>query len=127
MTAPILPELSSRHPAVTVALRLSRELERHGICSDVHEGTGLALVSVWVDLVVWTDGACYIWWSGAVSSKGRRLLSYCSTDDPVSAARRVAARYVDLRKGHPYSHVIAEALASIGVSIPAVETSGNGG
>jgi hypothetical protein len=118
---PIIAALSARQPpAVRAALRLAAALERHGLWSDVHEGMGLALVSVWVELVVWTDGACYVWWSGAISSRGRRLMAYCPADDPMSAARRVATRYVALRKGHPYSQVIAEVLGSIGVIVPAV-------
>ncbi|MFJ2029080.1 hypothetical protein [Streptosporangium sp. NPDC087985] len=44
------------------ANRLLTALEDLGIAADVHEGYGIALVSVWVDLVVWTDGASFSWW-----------------------------------------------------------------
>ncbi|MGW4640388.1 hypothetical protein ACWEN6_17770 [Sphaerisporangium sp. NPDC004334] len=70
-----------RHPAARAAHRLCRTLERHGITAEVHEGRGLALVSVCVDLVAWTDRG--------------------PAGDPVTAARRVADRYTTLRHGRP--------------------------
>jgi hypothetical protein len=95
----IIPELAKpQHPAIRAAYRLSRAFEPHGIAADVHEGTGIALVSVWTNLVVWC-GPCYLWWSGGVSPvTGRRTYTYCPADDPVTAARRVAERYAQLRK-----------------------------
>ncbi|WP_214416538.1 hypothetical protein [Sphaerisporangium fuscum] len=91
-----------RHPAARAAHRLRRALEWHGITSEVHEGRGIALVSVCVDLVAWTDGSCYFWWSGTVSgSTGRRTYNYSPAGDPVTAARRVAGRYMELRHGRP--------------------------
>ncbi|RCG29497.1 hypothetical protein DQ384_20915 [Sphaerisporangium album] len=90
-------ERSWRHPSAQAAHRLSRALERHGITGEVHEGRGLALVSVWVDLVAWTDGSCF-WWSGAVTAGNRRSYSYSPADDPVTTARRVAERYAQLRR-----------------------------
>ncbi|GII62365.1 hypothetical protein Skr01_24500 [Sphaerisporangium krabiense] len=90
-------ERSRRHPAALAAHRLSHALERHGINGQVHEGRGLALVSVWTDLVAWTDGSCF-WWSGAVSDSNRRTYSYSPADDPVTTARRVAERYAELRR-----------------------------
>ncbi|WP_370028601.1 hypothetical protein [Planotetraspora sp. GP83] len=53
-----------RPPVVTTARcaeRLRVELERYGVAADVHEGYGLALASVWIDLVVWTDGRWFRW------------------------------------------------------------------
>ncbi|MFC7386927.1 hypothetical protein [Sphaerisporangium rhizosphaerae] len=91
-----------RHPAARAAHRLCWTLERHGITAEVHEGRGLALVSVCVDLVAWTDGSCYFWWSGEVSeATGRRTYNYSPAGDPVTAARRVADRYTTLRRGRP--------------------------
>ncbi|MEU9883920.1 hypothetical protein [Sphaerisporangium sp. NPDC051011] len=90
-------ERSWRHPSAQAAHRLSHALERHGITGEVHEGRGLALVSVWVDLVAWTDGSCF-WWSRAVMAGNRRTYSYSPADDPVTTARRVAERYGQLRR-----------------------------
>ncbi|MFC7639969.1 hypothetical protein ACFQX6_02125 [Streptosporangium lutulentum] len=56
-------------PAMHAAGLLKDELERQGVESDVHDGYGLALISVWADLVVWTDGMVYRWWAGRVSSR----------------------------------------------------------
>ncbi|MER6001988.1 hypothetical protein ABT120_25685 [Nonomuraea angiospora] len=42
--------------ALETADELCAALARMGISADVHEGRGLALVSVWTGLVVWTDG-----------------------------------------------------------------------
>ena len=52
--------------AAECAERLRRELEQYGVAADVHEGFGLALVSVWVDLVVWTDGR---WFRGRITKR----------------------------------------------------------
>ncbi|MFC4585442.1 hypothetical protein [Sphaerisporangium corydalis] len=96
-----------RHPAARAAHRLSRTLEHHGIPTQVHEGRGLALVSVWLDLVAWTDGACF-WWSGGVSeTTRRRTYSFSPVDDPVTAARRIADRYAELRQVPPAKPVPA--------------------
>lgn len=93
-------ERARRDPAARAAHRLSMALERHGITTEVHEGSGLALVSVWLDLVAWTDGSCYFWWAGGVSeTTRRRTYSYGPADDPVTTASRVAGRYMELRGG----------------------------
>lgn len=94
------------------AERLVLALEDLGVAADVNEGYGIALVSVWIDLVVWTDGTCYSWWSGRISERTRRkLYAYSPADDPVTAARRVAERYAELRDTHPLSALIREVLA----------------
>ncbi|GGL19123.1 hypothetical protein Sme01_36240 [Sphaerisporangium melleum] len=86
------------HPAIRAAYRLRAALEPHGIAADVNEGAGLALVSVWHDLVVWC-GPCYLWWAGGVSPvTGRFTYRYTSADAPETAARRVAERYHQLRR-----------------------------
>ncbi|MEV6984802.1 hypothetical protein AB0M95_26570 [Sphaerisporangium sp. NPDC051017] len=105
-------------------LALARELERHGLCSEIHQGYGLALVSVWVDLVVWTDATCYIWWTGQFRPNGRRQLAYCAGNDPASAAARVAARYVELRRNHPHAQIIADVLESAGLVVPPLHIGG---
>ncbi|MEU8059264.1 hypothetical protein [Microbispora bryophytorum] len=95
--------------------RLRVELERHGIAADVNEGDGLALVSVWVDLVVWCeagpDGWRYRWWTGRTSEvTGRYVYTGCRADALQTAARRIAARYAELRRTHPLSPVLSGAI-----------------
>src|SRR5690606_29601647 len=67
----------------------------------------LALVSVRAGLVVWTDGRCYRWWSGRQSRRTQRwVYAFGPADDPVTTARRIAARYKDLRQHHPLSALL---------------------
>ncbi|MEQ4718987.1 hypothetical protein ABN273_21570 [Nonomuraea sp. B19D2] len=73
-------------------------MARMEISADVHEGRGLALVSVWTGLVVWTDGFWYRWWTGRRSRMGRWLYAHHSAFEPERAARRIAARYAELRR-----------------------------
>lgn len=99
-------------PVVTAARcaeRLRTELERHGVAADVHEGYGLALVSVWVELVVWTDGRWFRWGSGRTSTSGRPVYAFAPVLDVATAARRVADRYRQLRRDHPYSRYLMDA------------------
>lgn len=87
--------------AAECAERLRRELEQYGVAADVHEGFGLALVSVWVELVVWTDGRWFRWRSGRTSTSGRPVYAFAPASDVVTAARRVAHRYGQLRQQYP--------------------------
>ncbi|MFB9679148.1 hypothetical protein [Streptosporangium vulgare] len=87
---------------------LAEELRNLGMPADIHRSFGIALISVWIDLVVWTNGISYHWWSGTVSARGRRLYAYNPVGDPVTAARRIAARYAELRGGHPLSRLVEE-------------------
>jgi hypothetical protein len=80
-----------------VAEELRTELERHGIVTDVHDGYGLALVSVWVGLVVWCDGDRYWWRTGWDDRRQRFTYAWHPAVDPVRAARRIAFRYAALR------------------------------
>lgn len=99
-------------PARLAALRLTQELERHGITGDVHEGYGIALVSVWVELVVWCNGFAYHWWNGEYWDKtGFRKHTFHTADNPATAARRVALRYAELRANHPLSPALVQALS----------------
>ena len=97
--------VAGRRPlAVTAAQcaeRLRLELEQYGVAADVHEGYGLALVSVWVELVVWTDGRWFRWRSGRTSTSGRPVYAFAPASDVVTAARRVAHRYRQLRRTYP--------------------------
>ncbi|GAA1506460.1 hypothetical protein GCM10009677_43700 [Sphaerisporangium rubeum] len=91
----------AKHPAIVAAYRLRHALESHGIAADVNEGDGIALVSVWHDLLVWC-GPCFLWWAGEVSpTNGRNVYRYSPANDPVTAARRIAARYDQLRRITP--------------------------
>ncbi|MBB2909356.1 hypothetical protein FHS43_000602 [Streptosporangium becharense] len=95
----------SRQKAITpvrAARFLRAELAALNIASDVHDGYGLALVSVWFGLVVWTDGRVFRWWAGQEEGLARRRrYAFCPANDPVTAARRVADRCVELREQGP--------------------------
>ncbi|MER6952071.1 hypothetical protein ABT294_49485 [Nonomuraea sp. NPDC000554] len=93
MTATVWP-LS----ALETADELRDALVRMEIPADIHEGRGLALVSVCTGLVVWTDGFWYRWWTGRRSRTGRWLYEHHSAFEPERAARRIAARYAELHR-----------------------------
>ncbi|WP_143022313.1 hypothetical protein [Nonomuraea maritima] len=76
---------------------LQRELRHDGINADVHDGYGLALVSVWVGLVVWCDGERFWWRTGWNADRHRVIYAWHPADDPLRAARRIAMRYAELR------------------------------
>ncbi|MEU8361478.1 hypothetical protein AB0C27_36230 [Nonomuraea sp. NPDC048882] len=80
-----------------MADQLQRELALHGIAADVHDGYGLAVVSVWRDLLVWTDGDLFWWRAGWNNRRDRPVYAWHTATDPKRAARRIAARYMDLR------------------------------
>jgi hypothetical protein len=89
-------------PWAASAERLESALHDLDVAADVHQGEGIALVSVWVDLVVWTDGRWYRWWTGQTSAKtGRRLYHVYGTDNPVTVARAIVIRRTELQKAHP--------------------------
>ncbi|GAA3408917.1 hypothetical protein [Streptosporangium vulgare] len=102
----IAPAPLTGTPAVHAADQLSNALEQHGIAADVHDGYGIALVSAWVDLLVWTDGFVYRWWTGQFSGRSRRRLYTAYTVDNPTAARCVARRYEELQQGHPASPLL---------------------
>ncbi|RJL22707.1 hypothetical protein [Bailinhaonella thermotolerans] len=94
--------------ALIAARRLCRELESLGIAADTHAIPGMATVSVWVELVVWTDGIHYYrWWTGRLTAQNRYVWAYNHVGAPATAARRVALRYTELRRDHPLSPLIA--------------------
>lgn len=98
--------------ALNAAMRLQRELGHLGIGSDVHDGYGLALLSVWVGLVVWCDGERY-WWRTSWDARRQRVVyAWHASTEPARAAHRVALRYAHLRTSHPLSTLIAEAQPS---------------
>lgn len=93
MTAPML---ISGGPCRSAAF-LQQELRHQGIDAEVHDGYGLALVSVWVGLVVWCDGRRFWWRTGWNPDRHRVIYAWHPASDPLGAARRVAMRYAELR------------------------------
>ncbi|MFI9553465.1 hypothetical protein [Nonomuraea endophytica] len=88
---------SSVHVCLKSSERLSLALSRLGITTDVHDGYGLALVSVWVGLVVWCDGESFWWLSGWDDRRERAVYAWHSALEPERTANRVA----HLRKARP--------------------------
>ncbi|GAA3417957.1 hypothetical protein [Streptosporangium vulgare] len=101
-------EPAQRCPAALTAERLRIGLEHCGIAADVHQGHGVALLSVWTNLVVWTDGLAYRWWTGKISAKTGRLYRVYGVDNPITVAHRVAQRCEELRKASHWSKGVAE-------------------
>lgn len=102
-------EPAQRCPAALAAERLRIGLEHCGVAADVHQGHGVALLSVWTNLVVWTDGLAYRWWTGKISAKtGRRLYRVYGVDNPITVAHCVTQRYEELRKASNWSRDVAE-------------------
>ncbi|WP_436757761.1 hypothetical protein [Streptosporangium sp. V21-05] len=94
---------------VDAAEELRTELGRLGIKADVHDGYGLALVSVWVGLVVWCKDDRYWWRTGWDARRHRPVYAWHPAMDAVRAARRIAFRYAELREIHPPSELAAGA------------------
>lgn len=105
------PRMSPIGPRVT-AETLSKALAAHGVTADVHDGYGLALVSVWVGLVVWCDGHRYWWRTGWNTERRRVIYAWHPAGDPDRAARRVLLRYSDLR-GQGLSDALAELVLDV--------------
>ncbi|MEU4235514.1 hypothetical protein AB0F17_65585 [Nonomuraea sp. NPDC026600] len=87
--------------AAAVADQLQRELAMHGIAADVNDGYGLAVVSVWRGLVVWTNGDHFWWCAGWNDHRSRPVYAWHPATDAKRAARRIAVRYGDLRVTSP--------------------------
>ncbi|MFI7223494.1 hypothetical protein ACIBO5_09725 [Nonomuraea angiospora] len=93
-----------------VAEELRKALKQYGIAADVHDGYGLALVSVWVGLVVWCKDDRYWWRTGWDQHRRRFTYAWHPAIDPARAARRVAFRYAHLRKT-PSSEVVTDSAS----------------
>ncbi|MEV0196293.1 hypothetical protein [Nonomuraea sp. NPDC050691] len=65
----------------------------HRIASEVRHGDGVALVLISTELVVWTDGDIWWWWTGHTTGRGRWIYARASTGNVATTARRVALRY----------------------------------
>ncbi|MFF5206494.1 hypothetical protein [Streptosporangium sp. NPDC000396] len=92
------------------AEELRAELGLQGITADVHDGYGLALVSVWVGLVVWCQHDRYWWRTGWDARRHRFVYAWHPATDPDQAACRIMFRYRELRETHPLSELIAESV-----------------
>ncbi|RJL32080.1 hypothetical protein D5H75_16785 [Bailinhaonella thermotolerans] len=72
--------------------------EGHGITARVHEGYGIAML--WAgptaEVVVWTDGQWFRWWTGRLTRTGGKVYASGTCDNPATIARRVSLRYTDL-------------------------------
>ncbi|MCF6469700.1 hypothetical protein FAF44_15070 [Nonomuraea sp. MG754425] len=105
-----VPKNGKKTQAALAAERLRQTFEtEHGIHADVHEGYGLALVSVWVGLVVWCDGERYWWRVGWDARRKRVLYARHPAIEPSQAARRIAFHCAQLREPHALSTPIAGA------------------
>lgn len=103
------PPRSASDTARDAAERLQRELKTFRISSDVNSGKGVAFISVWAELIVWTDGSSgYWWWSGRLSLSMRKIYAWVPVHDCASAARRVARRLAETSASHPHSAAIVE-------------------
>lgn len=90
------PSRLASNAAVAVADQLQRELAVLGISTDVNDGYGLAVVSVWRGLIVWTNGDRFWWRTGWNRRHDRPVYAWLPTADARRTARRVAARYEEL-------------------------------
>lgn len=77
-------------------------LRQHGIHADVNAGYGVAAISVWTDLVVWTNGRWFRWALRRSSATGRPLYAVVEAPRVGLAARLVARRYDELRRLCPW-------------------------
>ncbi|WP_084960008.1 hypothetical protein [Thermoactinospora rubra] len=93
---------------VASAVRLRLALRELGIEADVHDGYGLALVSVWVGLVVWCDGDRFWWRASWDDRRKRTVYAWHPAHDPERAAQRIAFRYRDLRATHDKSTAVED-------------------
>lgn len=108
MTEPMVAAPSTRTRNVTrgpaggvrpldAAEQLQRELNRLGIPSEVHDGYGLALVSVRVGLVVWCDCERFWWRTGWDAERKRAVYAGHPILEPTRAASRLARHYAGVR------------------------------
>lgn len=96
-----------RRDSRRAARRLCRALQDLGFAPEVHGVCGKALIWVWPDVLVWTDGHCYLWWSGEWCRdepqwRNRRWkYASCPVNNPAEAATRIAELCIKLRWRHP--------------------------
>lgn len=100
---------STSATSLDIAEELRTHLDRQGIKADVHDGYGLALVSVWVGLVIWCKDDRYWWRTGWDARRYRPVYAWHPAMDVARAARRIAFRYAELREVHPPSELASGA------------------
>ncbi|MEU7832756.1 MULTISPECIES: hypothetical protein [unclassified Nonomuraea] len=104
------PQHALSDPEVATSLdaaeQLRRELRHLNILSDVHDGYGIALVSVWVGLIVWCHHDGFWWRTGWEPNRKRAVYACHPLLEPGRAAHRVAFRYAEVRRSHPLSPMI---------------------
>jgi hypothetical protein len=83
------------------AEQLQVNLGRYDIPSDLHDGQGLALLSICVGLIVWCDGTRFWWRTGWNEEHRRFVYAWQSSLEPDIAARRVSRLYVQVRREGP--------------------------
>ncbi|GAA4235328.1 hypothetical protein FHR32_006741 [Streptosporangium album] len=90
--------LVSGSAAVDAAEKLRDALAQLKIAADVNGGYGLAVVSVWAGLLVWSNGDRF-WWNTGWDAQ-RRCAVYASqqASELDRAAHRIAFRYSRLRE-----------------------------
>ncbi|MGN9840859.1 hypothetical protein ACTMTI_22325 [Nonomuraea sp. H19] len=108
------PKITAPPHPLRAARDIGQALEVLGVPADIHDGYGLALVSVWVGLVVWCDGDRYWWRTGWDPHRKQVIYAYHSVLDPERAARRIASRYADLRRSHPVPQPVSVQTGSSG-------------
>lgn len=96
-------------PETHAAAALANALAAQGVPADVHDGYGLALVSVWAGLVVWCHDGRY-WWRSAWDARRQRVIyAWPPSTEPAQAAHRIALRYAQLRESQPIGTPLAGA------------------
>jgi hypothetical protein len=108
-------------PETRAAAALADALAAGGISTDVHDGYGLSLVSVWIGLVVWCDGEWYWWRAGWDDRRKRVLYARHTAGEPSRAARRIAFRLADLQRHH---HLLSETICDLSSPEPAEARTG---
>ncbi|MFI6291961.1 hypothetical protein ACIBEJ_10285 [Nonomuraea sp. NPDC050790] len=93
-------------PARLSARRLVHALDVHGLPATVHEGYGIALVSIQLRLLIWVECGSYgwhfRWWTGEVSRRtGHWIWALCPAAAASTAARRIVQRYEAVLGGRP--------------------------
>ncbi|MEV7013926.1 hypothetical protein [Streptosporangium sp. NPDC051022] len=86
--------------AERAAGRLREALTRQRIASHVTTGYGLALVSLWYGLLVWTNGDRFWWCDGWNDQLRQPRHASHRASEPDQAARRIARRYAQLHTLH---------------------------
>ncbi|MGW5689102.1 hypothetical protein [Nonomuraea sp. NPDC003754] len=87
--------------AAVASMLLKDELGKLGIYADVNEHRGVALVSLWLDLIIWCDGTRFSFWTGQHDHRGARVYAVLPVDDVDATARRAAQRYAEHREAEP--------------------------